>query len=140
MSSRSLRALLDARATLMAEIRAAKGRVGLFQMEDELQKLDLHIKETARAATEKQIADAGNDSIRLRVDRPWRKWYEWAVIRKFGTKAEIAAIEEAALNIEVDRTKLDALVEAGTVTKELRQKAFREEQMTARVVIEDLKK
>ncbi len=122
-------------ASLKEEIDEAKKKAGIDALEEKLETLTSNIKDVARSVDESAIESAHSGRFKVRVDRPFKSWFDLEAIRKFAKKPELAIIEKEALKIEVDKPKFEELVKAGFISREVRQKAFREEEMTPRVVI-----
>lgn len=130
-----LKKLLKKRADLFLEVRELKEKSGLGEMEKNLEDLDSSIKTLAREASDEDIAAAVAGRFFLRVDRPWKKFYDFEAIKKYAKKSELDLITKEALKVEVDKPKFEELVAAGLVSKEVKQKAFKEEEQTPRVSI-----
>ena len=117
------------------KVREIRENVGLVEKEKDLEDLDSQIKTIARDASDEDIADAVVGNFFLRIDRPYKKFYDFKAIQKCAKKSELELITKEALKVEVDKPKFEELVAAGLVSKEVKQKAFREEEQTPRVSI-----
>ena len=102
---------------------------------DRMEELEKDIKTTAREAGDDEVAKAVTSSFSIRVDRKFKKYYDWALIKKYAQDNELTLIKDQAIKIEVDKVKFEELVKADMVSLKLKQKAFREEQMTPSVTI-----
>ena len=130
-----LKTLVRKYSTIFLEIQAIKEKNGIVEKEEELAELQNQIKDVARQANEDEIEQSANSHFTVRVDRPFKSWYDLEAIKKFGKKSEVQLIEKEALKVEVDKPKLEELVKSGLISRELRQKSFREEALTPRVSI-----
>lgn len=122
-------------ATLKGEIDTLKESAGITVMEDRLDEITSKIKDVARSVEDEAIASAGYGKFRLSVSRPFKSFYDLKAIEKFASKKELGIIEETAIKKEVDKEKFEELVKSGFISRELKQKAFREEAQTPRVSI-----
>jgi len=136
-----IKKLLNQYTKLSIEIEDEKKRLGIKAKERELEKVTDKIKEIARQLDEREINKAKNDFHYLRVDRPYKKEYNWEVIQRYATEEEKEIIEKKALKTEIIFNKFNQLVEEGLVSRELRTKrgAFKEKALTPRVVIVPIK-
>lgn len=130
-----LKTLIKNYSALFLEIQQDKERVGISEKESKLSELQNQIKDVARAAEDKEIELSANSHFAVRVDRPFRRWYDLEAIEKFGSKSEIQLVKKEALRVEVDNSKFEELVKANFVSREVRQKSFREEPLSPRVSI-----
>lgn len=130
-----LKALVKKYSALFLEIQTEKERAGISEKERNLEEIQNKIKDVARSVSDEEIGQSANSHFVIRVDRPFRSWYELEAIRKFGKKSEIQLVEKEALKVEVDKPKFEELVKAGLISREVRQKSFREEALTPRVSI-----
>lgn len=132
-----LKQLLKQYSDLADEIINIKAKTGLMEKEAKATEISNKIKDLARTASESEIETARTQTFYLRVDQPFKKWYDWDAIKKHATPTELKVIEKEALDIEVNRSVLEKLVEEGKVSRELRTKkgVFKEEKLTPRVSI-----
>ncbi|KKL09191.1 hypothetical protein LCGC14_2568310, partial [marine sediment metagenome] len=126
--------------SLYTEIKKLKEKAGISDLENKLGELSAKIKDVARASEPSAIHQAESDGFRVTVARTFRKWFDMKAIKKFASKAEFQIINDEALKTELDREKFEELVKSGLISRELRQKSFREEEMTPRVSIVPPKK
>src|SRR3990167_262972 len=136
----TLKGLVKQYASLSTEIAAKKEKAGISELEQGLEELATKIKDVARASDPEALLAAEADGSRVSVARSFRKWFDMKAIKKFASKAELQIITNEALEVEVNKEKFEELVKGGLVSRELRQKAFREEEMTPRVSIVPPKK
>jgi len=136
-----IKKLLNQYTKLNLEIENDKRKFGIEEKEKKLEEIAVKIKEIARQASEQEINKAKNDFYYIRVDRPYKKQYDWKAIKKYATEEELKIIEKEALKIEVIMDKFNQLVEKGLVSRELRAKrgVFKEAPLTPRVSIVPIK-
>lgn len=132
-----LKQLLKQYSDLADEIINIKAKTGLMEKEAKATEISNKIKDLARTASESEIETARTQTFYLRVDQPFKKWYDWGAIKKNATPGELIVIEKDALIVEINRSIFEKLIEEGLVRRELRTKkgVFREEKMTPRVAI-----
>lgn len=134
-----LKNLVKQYASVKEEINEAKRKAGIDEREDHLESLINQIKDIARSVSDEEIESANTQKIRIVVSRPFKKWYDLEAIRKFAKKSELTIVEKEALKVEVDSAKFEELVKSGLISREVRQKSFREEAQTPRVMISEVK-
>lgn len=129
----TLKGMVKQYASLSTELAEKKKKAGIDELEHELEQLAGKIKDVARASEPEVVEASSADGFRISIARSFRKWFDMQAIKKFASKAELQIITNEALEVEVNKEKFEELVKGGLVSRELRQKSFREEEMTPRV-------
>ena len=130
-----LKEAVEEYSTLARRLEKMRESAGIIEAENEVREAEANVKALAREASEADVEKAATAHFRIRVDRPFRKTYSVEILRKYAMKEEMDIIEHEALSVEVKNDKFEDLVAAGMVSKQLKQRAFREEALSPRVSI-----
>ena len=136
----TLKKLVSDYGNVSKELAVLKQRNGIDQLEEKLEKLQTQIKDIARSVSDEEIGKAQGGGFCVKVSRPFKKYYDLALLHAAASDQEWNIIQDNALNTEVDTEKFEALVNQGAVSRDVKHKAFREEALTARVSITKINK
>ena len=107
----------------------------VLEMYSALQDLKSHLDQEIKVWAQEN-GDVENDTVKITVARPYKKWYDIATIKEDRETWLILRAEEAIKKtIEVDKDIIDALVRDEKINRELVAKAYSEEALTPRVSI-----
>lgn len=98
----------------------------LNQLQEELQKAEIELKEVAKEKGE----DIENDVVSVKVIECYTKFFDYNTFEKEATKKEKSALEKSGgiiITKEIDKTIFDGCVKAGLISQEVRQKTYKEE-------------
>lgn len=105
----------------------------------------LEEQEAAELALKKEVREnvkgnIQNEFVRVTYSPAFKTFYDPAIVFEMVKPKQRKAIEDAgALKQEIDRKKFDELVELGVIDKSVAQAAFKEIEMTPRVLINENK-
>src|SRR3990167_2496679 len=92
---------------------------------DRLEELGIEVKTAARELSDEEVGKVKTDLFKITISRPFKKYYDFKLLKKYATKAEYEVIEDKALKVEVDKLTFEELVKSGLVSKTLKQKSFK---------------
>lgn len=76
-----------------------------------------------------------NKQYKVTYSPAWKKWYDVDFLFNKANPKVVKLIKLDCLKQEIDKVAFEQLVEQGQIPVELQQEAFREQPMTARVLI-----
>ena len=99
-------------------------------------KAEANLKDIAKAVKE----GAENKYFRVVYSPKWKKWYDLEAVYSAATPDQKKLIDEKCLIQTIDKKKFDELIKSEDLPRELKQKAFREEEMASSVSIKKVTK
>jgi len=84
-------------------------------------------------------ANIANEYIKVNYAPAFKKWYDPTIVFEMVTpKVKKTIIDAGALVQEIDKAKFEELVELGQVPVEVKQAAYKEQELAPRVSIKEL--
>lgn len=99
------------------------------------EKAEKELKIVTRAAKE----GAENKQYTVVYIPKWKKWYDLDAVYNAATPTQRKLIDENCLVQTLDKVKFEEMIKSEDLPRELKQKGFREEEMTAAVSIKTRK-
>jgi len=134
-----LKKLLSEYVTLKQKLVQLKDKHGISAFEEEVAQAEIDLKNLAKESTPEDVLKAKTEDFFIRVDQPYKRYYDLKLIKKHASKDELSILEEKAFVVDVDRNRFDKLVVDGKISRELKAKAFKEKKLSMRAAIVPIK-
>jgi len=110
----------------------------VFDKHQEIVGSVMDAEQELREVTYIEQRNAENDRIRVTYSPAYKKYYDGDyIIKKVDKKTRENLFGEGALRYDVDKSKLEKMVEQGKVLPKILQEAYREEELKPRIRISE---
>lgn len=111
---------------------------------EELDSLQIRTQDAEQAlkadVKDNHKTNIANDKIKVTYAPAYRKWYDFDIILGMITPKQRKELEEAdAITTSLDKKIFEDLVEKGVIPINVKQSSFKEEEMSPRVIIKEVK-